>query len=186
MKCIIWGLYSGCIKMSCYTIALVHRIRSGELSEVQEFVRMILAHHGFMINYFHESPKVVQDGVGREFVHLVMDVMIENPGEGHQQHMKKYSLPTSMDMFLDRARTAAMAIRTMTTYADAELVYEATGMAYNHNLIKPCRIIYTDTEDCLMLEPVKYWVVKLVRPPLPKKSKSWTPIAKENTVAKVR
>jgi hypothetical protein len=162
--------------MSCYTIALVHRVpQSGDIDEVYELIRYVFAHHGFVINYFHDSPKFEQDGVGRQFVHLVMDVMIEHLCEQHKTHRETYSFTSSMDLFLNRARTAAMAIRTMTTYADAELVYEASGMAYNHNLIKPCRIIYTDTEDRLMLEPVKFWIVKLVRPPLQMKSNSWTP-----------
>ena len=161
--------------MSSYTIAIVHRMpASGELDEVYELVSRILANYGLVINHFHDSPNVEQDGVGREFVHLKMDVMIENLSEVHQKHRDKYLFPENVDLFLDRARSAVRAIQTMTTYADAELVYEATGMAYNHDLIKPLRIIYSETEDRLMQEPLKYWIVKLVRPPLPKKS-NWTP-----------
>jgi len=157
--------------MSSYTIALVHRMSaSGEIAEVYELVRKRLAYHGLMVTYFHELPKVEQDGVGRESIHLQMDVMIENPGEGHAKYCEKYGLSTSADQFLYRAQTAAWCIRVLTTHADAEMVYEKTGMAYNHKLIKPLGIIYSGARDHL-----KCWTVKLVRPPLPKKSKNWTP-----------
>lgn len=155
--------------MSSYTIVLVHRMSaSGEIGEVYELVSKRLAYHGLTVNHFHDSPKVEQDGVGRESVHLTIDVMIENPGEDHKKYCKKYGLSTNTDLFLDRARTAAWCIRVLTVHADAELVYNTTGMAYNHKLIKPLGIIYRDDRDHL-----KYWTVKLVRPPLPKKN--WTP-----------
>jgi len=150
------------LAMSCYDISFSHRVPPGDLKELYEFVGKILADNGFAINYFH-CPKVEQDWLGRQVAQLTINVFVETRDEVCYNHQKKYDLDTSRDCFLDRLRIASQSLQRLIAHSNAELMYEIAGTEYNREDIKPLKIIYTDTEDRLMQEPVKYWIVKLVR-----------------------